>query len=91
MGKLIKYNLVEEVNVGTGEEPIIEKRKGAPVEIPCTEDVLESNLAMARKEAFEEPIVEDDGQPETYQPSIQEQLDAQAAAIMELMGVVYNG
>ena len=56
--KIIKYNLVEEVNIGTEEEPIIEKRKGAPVEIPCTEDVLESNLAMARKEAFEEPIVE---------------------------------
>ena len=91
MGKIIKYNLVEEVNVGTEEEPIIGRRKGALVEIPCTEDVLESNLAMARKEAFEEPTVEPSDEPEIYQPTVQEQLDAQAAAILELMGVIDNG
>ena len=89
--KIIKYNLTEKVNIGTEEEPIIERRKGALVEIPCTEDVLESNLAMARREAFEEPTVEPSDDPEIYQPTIQEQLDAQAAAIVELMGVIYNG
>ena len=77
MKKIIKYNLIEEVNIGTEEEPIIEKRKGAPVEIPCTEDVLESNLAMARKEAFEEPKVEDDGQPDhVSEPTTDEILNA---------------
>lgn len=85
--KIIKYNLVKDVNVGTEEEPIIEKRKGTPVEIPCTEDVLESNLEMARREAFEEPIVEDDGQVETYQPTESERLDALESAMLEMMGV----
>lgn len=89
--KIIKYNLVEEVNTGTETEPIIERRKGAPVEIPCSAENLESNLAMARKEAYEELTIEDDGQPEVYQPTIQEQLDAQAAAIMELAEVMYGG
>ena len=80
--KIIKYNLAEEVNIGTEEKPIIERRKGAPVEIPCTEDVLESNLAMARNEAYEEPIVEDDGQPDPVpEPSADEILNA-------LLGVV---
>lgn len=86
--KIIKYNLFEEINIGTEEEPIIEKRKGAPVEIHCNEDVLEANEAIAKAEAYNgEPTIEDDGQEETYQPTIQEQLDAQAAAILELMGV----
>ena len=57
------------------EEPIIEKRKGLSVEITCAEDVLESNLAMARKEAFEEPIVEPCGLPDP-EPSNDEILDA---------------
>ena len=85
--KIIKYNLIEEVNIGTEEEPIIEKRKGAPVEIPCTEDILESNLAMARMEAFEEPIVEDDGVEEIYQPSDKERIEALEMALLEMMGV----
>ena len=55
-------------------------------------DYSEANEEIAKREAYNgEYTIEDDGQPETYQPSIQEQLDAQAAAIMELMGVVYNG
>lgn len=85
--KIIKYNLIEEVNIGTEEEPIIEKRKGLPVEIPCTEDVLVSNLAMARMEAFEEPIVEDNGVEEIYQPSDKERIEALEAALLEMMGV----
>ena len=91
MKKIIKYNLVEEVNIGTEEEPIIERRKGAGVEIPCTEDVLESNLAMARKEAYEEPIVEPSNEPETYQPTEAERLDALEQAMLEMMGVSVDG
>ena len=71
----------EEPIVGTGEEPvtgteepIIEKRKGLPVEITCSEDVLESNLEMARKEAFEEPIVEPCELPDP-EPSTDEIID----------------
>ena len=52
----------------------------------------ESNELIAKAEAYNgEYTIEDDGQPETYQPTVQEQLDAQAAAIMELMEVVLNG
>ena len=78
MGKIIKYNLIEEVNIGTEEEPIIEKRKGAPVEIPCeTEEIFQANLAIARKEAYAEPEVEDDGQPEPEpEPTTDEILNA---------------
>lgn len=91
MKKIIKYNLIEEVNVGTEEEPIIERRKGSPVEIPCTADNLESNLAMARKEAFEEPIVEPSDEPEIYQPTESERLEALEAALLEMMGVNVDG
>lgn len=89
--KIIKYNLIEKINIGTEEEPIIEKRKGAGVEITCTEDVLESNLELARREAFEEPIVENDGVEETYQPTIEERLAALEAAQLEMLGVIVDG
>jgi hypothetical protein len=81
------------VNIGTEEEPVYElrKKKGPLVEINCTKETLESNLAIARLEAFEEPKVEQDEFVVSYQPSIQEQLDAQAAAIMELAEVIYGG
>lgn len=85
--KIIKYNLIEEVNIGTEEEPIIEKRKGLPVEIPCRPENLEANLAIAQKEAFEEPEVTDDGQPEVYQPTESERLEALEQAMLEMMGV----
>ena len=85
--KHYKYNICNRANIGTEENPkwvesFFEKM------IPVTE----SNEEIAKREAYNgEYTIEDDGQVETYQPSIQEQLDAQAAAIMELMGVVYNG
>lgn len=75
--KIIKYNLIEKINIGTEEEPIIEKTKGAGVEITCTEDVLESNLELARREAFEEPIVEDDGVEKIPIPTQLDRIEAQ--------------
>ncbi len=89
--KTIKYNIAEEVNIGTAEEPKIERRKGAPVEIPCLDADLEYTLAIARKEAFEEPIVEDDGQPEIYQPTTEERLAALEAAQLDMLGVMVDG
>ena len=86
--KIIRYNITELVNISSEENPIIERRKGASVVMGWNK----ANEELAKREAFNgEYTIEDDGKPETYQPSIQEQLDAQAAAIMELMGVVYNG
>ena len=83
----IKYNLCTRVNKGTEENPQWEDELN-PVRIGYSVE----NEAMVKAEAYNgEYTIEDDGQPEVYQPSIQEQLDAQAAAIMELMGVVYNG
>lgn len=89
--KIVKYNLAEEVNIGTAEEPKIERRKGAAVAIECTADTLDANLAIARAEAFEEPIVEDDGQPEIYQPTTEERLAALEAAQLEMLGVMVDG
>lgn len=79
--KIIKYNMIAEVevNVGTEDEPIyeIQKQKGTPVEIRCGADALESNLAVARAEAYEEPIVENDGQPDPVpEPTTDEILNA---------------
>lgn len=85
--KYWKYKICNRANIGTEENPnwiesFVEKM------IPKTE----ANEEIAKAEAYNgEYEIVDDGQPETYQPSIQEQLDAQAAALMELMGVVYNG
>lgn len=89
--KIIKYDLLNEINVGTIDNPIIEKHKGLPVTISCTSDTLEQTLAIARKEAYEEPIVEDDGQVEVYQPTTEERLSALEAAQLEMLGVKLDG
>ena len=85
--KTIVYKFCVKVNQGTAENP-----EWKELLTPTRMSYSEANLEIAKKEAYNgEYTIEDDGQPEVYQPSIQEQLDAQAAAIMELMGVVYNG
>lgn len=76
MGKIIQYNLIEEFNIGTEEEPIIERRKGSPVEIRCTAENLEANEAIAKAEAYKgEYTIEDSGRPETVLFSVQDDID----------------
>ncbi len=76
----IKYKYLScQINKGTGMEDLI---------LDTVIDYSESNLEIAKREAYNgEYKIYDDEQTETYQPTIQEQLDAQAAAILELMGV----
>lgn len=87
MAKYWKYKIQNLSNIGTAENPNWVES--------FTEKMItatKANEAIAKAEAYNgEYVIEDDGQPEVYQPTIQEQLDAQAAAIVELMGVIYNG
>lgn len=65
--KIIKYQLCTRVNHGTEEEPKWEDIL-SPVEIHCTSDNLETNEAIAQKEAYNgEYTIEDDG-TETVTP-----------------------
>lgn len=58
--KIIKYQLVTEINHGTPEEPDIETLL-SPVTVTYTEEAY----AIAQAEAYQGQItVEDDGQPE---------------------------
>lgn len=59
--KIIKYKLCNRVNHGTEESPEW-KEYLFPVEISCTADTLEENVAIAKKEAYNgEYTIEDDG------------------------------
>lgn len=57
--KKIKYNLCTIVNHGTEEHPDI-KEILTPMEMPWNE----SNEAIAKREAYGEPEIYDDGQPD---------------------------
>ena len=62
--KLLKYQLMTEVNHGTEEEPQIEQIFSA-VELQSTDATLEATLAIAKAEAYKgEYTIEDDGEPE---------------------------
>lgn len=60
--KIIKYQLMTEVNHGTEEEPNIVQTFNR-CEIWCSDDTLESNYAIAMKEAHngEVTVVEVEG------------------------------
>lgn len=83
----IEYLINIPTNKGTEENPVLEDCL-FPKSLPYSPEAEEIAKAEAHNGEY---TIEDDGQVETYWPSIQEQLDAQAAALMELMGVVYNG
>ena len=62
--KIIKYQLMTEVNRGTEENPVVEQ-EFHDVVITCTADNLESNVEIAKAEAYKgEYTIEDDGMPE---------------------------
>lgn len=63
--KILKYQLMREVNHGTEEEPNIVQTFNA-CEIQCSEETFESNYALALKEAYNgEVTVENVGAPLT--------------------------
>ncbi len=79
----IKYKFIShQIDKGTEEKPIMEKVLKEKIRND-TEDEWEA----AKMEAVGEIIPFDDGQPETYQPTESERLDAVEAAILDLLGV----
>lgn len=78
--KVIKYQLMAEVNHGTEEEPNI-VQTFYPREIRCSDSNLRTNEEIAKREAYNgEYTIEDDGQPEPEtpagDPSVWDELDA---------------
>lgn len=81
--KWIKYNFCTKVNRGTEENPQWED-----VLNPVMMGYSEANEEIAKAEAYSgEYTIEDDGQPEVYQPTESERLEALEAALLEMMGV----
>ena len=85
--KIIKYQFVScVVNRGTEENPeyedVLEDK-----EIHCAETQLESNLEAAKKEAYSEPTIEDDGQPEAQPTDAERIAELEEALEMLLSGV----
>ena len=80
--KIIKYQLMTEVNHGTEDEPnIVQTFKGAKMQ--CTEDTFKAAYAMAQKEAYNgEVTVEEVPDPE-IPPDEPTVWDDMAAAIEE--------
>ena len=73
--KIIKYQLMSEINHGTEEKPNIEQIF-TPCEIRCSEANFEANYAIAQREAYGEITVEDIPD-EDAPPSQLDQLEAQ--------------
>lgn len=82
--KYWKYQLLQtRINKGTEEEPVWAETF-IPKMIPATEE----NEDIAKAEAYNcEYEIFDDGQPETYQPTESERLEALEVALLEMMGV----
>ena len=73
--KILKYQLMTEVNHGTEEEPNIVQTFNA-CEIRCTEETFESNYALALKEAVGgEVTVEDVPEPPVTAEEVRAQRD----------------
>lgn len=74
--KIIKYQLVTEINHGTTENPVVEAIL-SDVSMPYTE----GNYAIAQQEAYQGQItVEDNGEPEPG-PTTEERVEAIEKAI----------
>ena len=75
--KIIKYQLMTEINYGTEENPNIVQTFN-DVEIQCSDIAFESNYAIAEKEAYGEITVEDIPD-EPVAPTQLDQIEAQVA------------
>lgn len=82
--KLIKYQITTTVNHGTDEEPDIEQILNA-CEIHCTADNLETNLVLARAEAYNGEVTVEDIPDETSAPTEEEKLRADVDYLLMLM------
>ena len=84
--KVIKYKIVDEVGVGTEENPDI---------IQDIHEVImpwsNANESIAKKEAYNgEYTIEEDGQPEP-EPSREEQLETYVSELKEALDLLLSG
>lgn len=87
--KIIRYQIMTEVNRGTEEKPNIEQIFQNAM-ISCTADNLEANVEIAKAEAYNgEYIIEDDGQPELVEtPTWQDKIEAQVTYNSMMLGTL---
>ena len=84
--KIIKYKLLNEVNLGTDETPNF-IRSFHDVIIPYSEE----GEIRAKNEAYNgEYTIEDDGQPEP-EPSREENLEAEVSELKESLELLLSG
>lgn len=80
--KYIYYHVNNPINIGTEEEPVW-KNNLTPVRIKYTE----ANMVLAKKEAYGEPVIKDDGTEEPIPESTAEEriaaLEEENAMLME--------
>ena len=85
--KILKYQIMTEVNLGTKEHPNI-VQVFDDKDMRCGDANFETSYAMAVKESYNgEVTVEDDGQPEP-EPTEQEQLRADVDFLLAMGGVL---
>lgn len=72
--KLIKYEMMTEVNHGTEEEPDIVQTFNA-CEIQCKDEVFEANLAIAKAEAYNGEVTVEEVPGEDTEPTSDELMD----------------
>ena len=83
--KVIKYQLVNEANIGTEEEPKIVQTL-FDKEIECPNESFDTMLAVAKAEAYNgEVTVEDDGQSDFEAVPTSEQRIAELEEAFELL------
>lgn len=87
--KLIKYQLMTEVNHGTEEEPNI-VQTFSNKEILCNDSNFESNLAIAEAEAYGEVTVEEVADKETT-PSQLDVIEAQVTYTAMMTDTLLEG
>ena len=73
--KLLKYQLMTEVNLGTEEQPDIVQTFNA-VELRCQDDRLEANLSIAKSEAYNGEVTVDDIPDIETEPTTDDVLNA---------------
>lgn len=83
--KIIKYEIMKEVNLGTEEKPNI-VQAFTPVSIRCKAEHLEFNEKIAKREAYEgKYTIDDDGVEETLEPTDAERITELEKALALLL------
>ena len=81
--KILKYQIMTEVNLGTKEHPNI-VQVFDDKDMRCSDANFETSYAMALKEAYNgEVTIEDDGKPEPVNPTL-----ADHEVLNALLGVI---